>query len=176
MTRHSRHKMTGGGHRRGLGVTPLVAAAAVLGTGLTLVLAVIAAEPGGVTGARMQLVKDLAFARNASMQGQRDTYVVVFDVDAQRCHVAAAAKPGKPVLRPDGTPCQMDLNEGQWQGVALSITAMGNDDRIGFGAFGQLDQRTDAMVLLSTEQEDVEIRVSAQDGLTAWRSIDRSAD
>ena len=168
MRRRRRDRDSATPGRRGVGITPLVGTAAVVGTVVALAIAMLGSGPTGLTGARDQLLEDLAFARTVSMQAQPVPHEIVFDPASQCYHVALASDPDTPVRRADGTPCSVSFRDAQWRGVAMRVTAMGGDERVGFGAFGQLDQRADAVVLLSNEQDDLEIHISAQSGTATW--------
>ena len=153
---------------RGVMTVQILAGGAVIGVVTAVAVAMFHAAPGTrLSNAAQQLLEDLAFGRQASMQEQRVPHVVVFSLDTERYHVAIAADPDKPVERLDGTVCQADFRTGRLSDVVMRISSMGGDARLGFGAYGQLDQVSDAVIALTLGKETVEIHIDARTGDTS---------
>ncbi len=162
MTRRTKSSLR---RRGGPRMVQAVVALVVIGAVAVLAIAMYASTPQArFADATQQLLDDLQFARAASMAGERNPHVMVFDVDAGAYHVATADRADQPVLRRDGSTCRVKFPTGRGADLRLRVASMGGDDRIGFGGYGQLDQGVDATVALALEDQMVEIRIASRTG------------
>ncbi len=125
-------------------------------------------DVGRLKAAGRSLLADLDYARVESISHTDDTRVVVLDGDGGGYHLAAASATGTPLAHPVGDG-EYDVRYGQagasyLSGVSVAGTAVGGDDQLGFGIYGQLDQTGDATITLSSGEYSLVITVDASMG------------
>ncbi len=152
---------------------------------LTLAIAAALAVPrlGNASSTQLRsaarlVAADLDAARIESLAHGDDPRVVVFDLDANRYHLAASSAPTVPFTNPmDKKPYAVTFGSGRaaaLTAVTLSAVGLGDgDDRtLGFGVYGQLDQPTDATVTLAADGATVTLTVDATTGETTVGDIE----
>jgi len=110
--------------------------------------------PAQLSAAARLLSADLAYAQSESIANTDDPRIVVFDLDNNRYHIARSSDPDTPITDPiTKQPYQVTFGQGRARhlgGVTLHGYALGDDDRVRFGAYGQVtDQTTPARVTLA---------------------------
>lgn len=113
---------------------------------------------------------DLAYAQIESIAHSDDLRVVVFDAAGLGYSIATTSDTTTPITNPvGGQPYRVTFGErraARMGGVSVVATDVGDDDELGFGAYGQLDQTEDATITLSTASHSVVITVEADTGET----------
>ena len=109
---------------------------------------------GRLSGAAQMMAADLAYAQSESIAHADDLRLVVFDREHNTYRIAPASTPNTPITNPVGhLPYQTTFGQGRathLAGITIQGYWLNGDDRIQFGAYGQLDQATAATVTLST--------------------------
>lgn len=133
-----------------------------------------------LTAAANVLAADLEAARAESIAHGEDTRLVVFDANRTTWHIAANSDPATPINHPDtNLPYTRTLGQGalnQLQGVtihAYSLDKAGetNDNKIGFGIYGQTDQATDPTITLASGENQLTLTLNAATGEVTIGSI-----
>jgi len=118
--------------------------------------------------AATQLESDIVFAQAESFVHPDDRRLVVFDLEANHYSIATESDPLSAVTHPiSGKPHIVTFGEGDFthlSGVSIQSYALAGDDRLGFGAYGQLDQDSDATVVLAAGQATITVTVRSSTG------------
>ena len=116
------------------------------------------------------LMADLAFAQIESVAHPDDPCVVVFDQASDSYTVARTSDPATPITNPaDDKPYVTQFGVGraaELAGVTIQGYSLDGDDRLGFGAYGQLDQATAASITLQSGSQTLTIQVDPHSGET----------
>jgi Tfp pilus assembly protein FimT len=132
-----------------------------------------ATDASRLTAAASVLASDIDAARAESIAHSEDTRLLVFDSDDLTWHLAAASDPDTPITHPDtGLPYTRTLGQRdlqQLQGVTIQSHSLDaadetNDNRLGFGIYGQTDQTTDATITLQAGDNILTLTVHASTG------------
>ena len=122
------------------------------------------------------LAADLGEAQIESMAHGQDLRLVVFDPDHNAYQIAAASDPDTPITNPIGNlPYRVVFGSGRARpldGVTLQSLSVGDDDQLGFGIYGQLDQATDATITLACEGKTITLTVQASTGEVTISGVD----
>lgn len=145
------------------------------------VVAIIASMVGPMLGdtaaaqlraAAQMVVADLEFAQLASVSHGEDTRVVVFDTANATYYIGTQTSPTTPLVNPiDGKDYLVQFGSGRASAlndVSISAYALGGDDHIGFGIYGQLDQTVAASITLAAAGNTVTITL---DPITGEASV-----
>lgn len=115
------------------------------------------------------LIADLAFAQMESIAHGDDPRVVVFDTVNHGYYIAAESDDETPITNPVGNlPYQVRFGQGaaaNWAGVTISTLELDDeDDILGFGIYGQLDQPDPAAITLSCNSSTITITLDPVTG------------
>lgn len=119
------------------------------------------------------LAADLDAARAESIGHGEDLRYIVFDTATHTWHIAPSSDTTTPISHPDtALPYTRTLGQGalkQLAGVTISnydldTTTESNDNKLGFGLYGQLDQTTDATITLASGIHTVTLTINAVTG------------
>jgi len=153
----------------GFSLIELMLVVAILGVAAAMAVPMLSeTRTGRLRGAAQVLAADLAAAQSGSMAHADDPRVVVFDTTNHRYHLAASSDTATPLTHPvtrqayrvrfgAGTAAHLD-------NVTIQSVSVGGDDRLGFEAYGHLDQGSDATVTLACEGAVVTLTVAADTG------------
>jgi len=126
-----------------------------------------------LTSAASVLAADIDAARAESIAHSDDTRLIVFDNNDLTWHLAAASDTTTPINHADtGLPYSRTLGTSalqQLQGVTiesydLDTASETNDNKLGFGIYGQTDQTRDATITLRSGQNRLTLTVNASTG------------
>ncbi|MBT8485296.1 MAG: prepilin-type N-terminal cleavage/methylation domain-containing protein [Phycisphaerales bacterium] len=127
-----------------------------------------AADRARLRAATRLLAADLEYAQAESMSHGGDPRLVVFDARERSYRVVAASTPDVPITHPgDGQPYETRFGVGRAAdllGVTFRRLALGGDDVLGFGAWGELDQTDAATITLALGDREVTITVTSDTG------------
>lgn len=119
------------------------------------------------------LAADIDAARSESIAHGEDLRFVVFDTSTHTWHIAPASDTTTPITHPtSGQPYSRTLGVSdlkQLEGVTISgfelDTASETDDnKLGFGLYGQTDQTTDATITLAAGANTITLTVRTDSG------------
>jgi hypothetical protein len=103
-------------------------------------------------GAAQILVADLEFAQSESMSHGDDPRLFVIDSDRLGYRITTKSAPTVPVINQlGGAPYVTRFGQDRAAGltnIKLGTYSLGGDDKLGFGALGQLDQTSVASIQL----------------------------
>lgn len=129
-------------------------------------------RPSQLQAAAELLAADLAIAQIESISHGDDPRMVFFDIDDNRYRVEPSSTPGTAIEHPiDHQPFVVRFGEGRATHlplVQLSAFSLDGDARLGFGAWGQLDQTTTATMTLTAGLYEITVSI---DPLTGEASI-----
>jgi prepilin-type N-terminal cleavage/methylation domain-containing protein len=95
-----------------------------------------------------QVSADIGYAQIESISHADDLRLVIFDLDDNSYYIAPVNSPLTPVTNPIGNlPYLVKFGSGanrQLEGVTISSVSFSDNNRIGFGVYGELDQATQA--------------------------------
>lgn len=136
--------------------------------------------PAQLSAAAKLVSADLAYAQSESIANTDDPRVVVFDLANNRYHIAKSSDPNTPITEPTTKqPYRVTFGQGRARhlgGVTLHGYALGGDDRVAFGAYGQVtDQTTPARVTLAAGG-DMKLIMISLDHASGSQSISDLAD
>lgn len=126
-----------------------------------------------LTSAASVLAADIDAARAESIAHSDDTRLLVFDNDNVTWHIAAASDSTIPIDHPEtNLPYRRTLGRNalqQLQGVTidsydLDTATETNDNKLGFGIYGQTDQTNDATITLRAGDNILTLTVNATTG------------
>ena len=132
-----------------------------------------ASEITRLTSAASVLAADLDAARAESIAHSEDTRYIVFDNDDRTWYLAANSDTATAINHPDsGLPYSRTLGTSdlqQLQGVtidsySLDTTSETNDNKLGFGIYGQTDQTADATITLASGDRRLTLTINATTG------------
>ena len=128
-----------------------------------------------LVAAAQLLQADLAMARSESLAHPDDLRLVVFDTSEHAYRIASASTPATPITEEaTGKPYRVRFGEGRAQplgGVTISNLSVGGDDQLGFEAWGNLDQTTDATITLALEGRTIDVSVDPDTGEATVGSV-----
>ncbi|MBX2851892.1 MAG: prepilin-type N-terminal cleavage/methylation domain-containing protein [Phycisphaeraceae bacterium] len=160
--------------RRGLTMLELMIVVAVLGIiGAMAVPMFSATDATRLTSAASVLAADIDAARAESIAHSDDTRLLVLDNDGLTWHIAAASDSTTPINHPTtGQPYRRSFGTGelkQLQGVtidsySLDTASETNDNKLGFGIYGQTDQTSDAAITLRSGDTVLTLTVNPSTG------------
>jgi hypothetical protein len=114
------------------------------------------------------LMADLAFAQTDSITHADDACVVVFDQATSSYTLARSSSPTTPITNPaDGQPYVTQFGvarAAELAGVTIAGYSLDGDDRLRFGAYGQLDQTAAASVTLQSGAETLTVQIDPYSG------------
>jgi prepilin-type N-terminal cleavage/methylation domain-containing protein len=159
---------------RGVTMLEMMIVVAVLGIIGALVVPMFSAtDATRLTSAANVLAADIDAARAESIAHAEDTRVIVFDADTVTWHIAATSDPSTPINNPDtglpysrsfGTSALQQLEGVTVRSYALDTASETNDNKLGFGIYGQTDQTTDATITLASGDLRLTITINASTG------------
>lgn len=118
--------------------------------------------------AATQLESDIVFAQAESFVHADNPRLVVFDTAANKYSIITQADPLAPLTHPiSGKPHTVAFGKGDFthlSGVKIQGYALGGDDRLGFGLYGQLDQTTDASIVLVAGEPAATVTITVNSG------------
>ena len=126
-----------------------------------------------LTSAASILAADIDAARAESIAHSDDLRYLVFDSNDLTWHLAAASDTSTPINHPDsGLPYTRTLGTSalkQLQGVtidsySLDTASETNDNKLGFGIYGQTDQTTDPTITLRSGVNVLTLTINATTG------------
>ncbi len=121
------------------------------------------------------LAADLDFAKVESITHSDDPRTMVFDSSGAWYYIAAASDTDTPVTNPIGNlPYRTTFGNdraAEMVGVTIVSTAVGDDDQLAFGAFGQIDQTTAAEITLGIGDYRITVSVDPASSEIAIGSI-----
>lgn len=136
--------------------------------------------PAQLSAAAKLVSADLAYAQAESIANTDDPRIVVFDLANNRYHIAKSSDPNTPITEPTTQqPYRVTFGQGRARhlgGVTLHGYALGGDDRVAFGPYGQVtDQTTPARVTLAAG-EDMKIILISIDHTSGNQTVSDLAD
>jgi len=110
--------------------------------------------PAQLSAAAQMLSADIAYAQAESIAHSDDPRVVVIDMQNNRYHIAKSSDPSTPITEPvTQQPYAVVFGQGRARhlgSVTLHGYALGGDDTVTFGPYGQVaDQTTPARITLA---------------------------
>ena len=118
--------------------------------------------------AAQMLEADLAAAQVGSITHADDPRQVVFDTDTNSYHIVAASNPDQPLTDSvTQQPYTMTFGIGraaETAGVTIQSLELGGDATLGFGAYGQLDQPTPAVITLADGHRSITLTINPSTG------------
>ncbi len=126
-----------------------------------------------LTSAANVLAADLDAARAESIAHSEDLRFIVFDDDDRTWYLAADSDTTTPIDHPDsGMPFSRTLGASSLQqllgvtidGYDLDTSSETNDNKLGFGLYGQTDQTSDATITLASGDRRLTLTVNATTG------------
>lgn len=163
--------------RRGVSMLEMMIVVAVLGIiGAMAVPMFSATDATRLASAASVLAADIDAARAESIAHSEDMRLLVFDNDNVTWHIAAVSDTTTPINHPDtGLPYTRTLGSGamqQLQGVTidsydLDTASETNDNKLGFGIYGQTDQTSDPTITLRSGVNVLTLTINATTGEVA---------
>ena len=163
--------------RRGVSLLEMMIVVAVLGIiGAMAVPMFSATDATRLTNAASVIAADIDAARAESIAHSDDIRLLVFDVDSVTWHIAAASDTTTPINHPDtGQPYTREFGVSalqQLKGVTidsydLDTASETDDNKLGFGIYGQTDQTSDATITLRSGVNVLTLTVNASTGEVA---------
>lgn len=126
-----------------------------------------------LTSAASVLVADIDAARAESIAHSEDLRYIVFDNDNLTWHLAAASDTTTPIDHADsGQPYSRTLGASDLKQLAgvvidsysLDTASETNDNKLGFGIYGQTDQTDDPTITLAVGDRRLTLTVNATTG------------
>lgn len=160
--------------KRGVSMLEMMIVVAVLGIiGAMAVPMFSATDATRLTSAASVLAADIDVARAESIAHSEDTRLMVFDNNGRTWHIAAASDTTTPINHPEnGQPYSRTLGVSELQqlmgvtveGYDLDSASETNDNKLGFGIYGQTDQTDDATITLASGERRLTLTVNATTG------------
>lgn len=117
------------------------------------------------------LSADLEYAQAASMAHGDDPCIVVFDTNLHRYDLVVRSAPETPIANPAGRmPYRTQYGSGRaaaLRGVRIAALSVGEDNMLGFGPLGELDQVAAARITLVCNGRRVDVTVNPITGQTS---------
>jgi len=168
------HRFLAQNARRGVSMLEMMIVVAVLGIiGALAVPMFTGTDATRLAAAANVLAADLDAARSESIAHGEDLRMVVFDADTLTWHIAATSDTDTPINHSGtGLPYTRTLGSGsakQLLGVSvdsydLDTASETNDNKLGFGLYGQTDQTSDATITLRANTNVITLTVNATTG------------
>lgn len=168
--------------RRGVSMLELMIVVSILGIIGALALPMFTGtDATRLRAAANVLAADLDAARAESIAHGENLRLVVFDDTNHAWHIAAAsddttpinhADTGQPYLRTIGTSGLKQLQGVTISAFDLDTASETDDNKLGFGLYGQLDQTTDATITLAAGSSTITLTVNAETGEVTIGEID----
>lgn len=118
--------------------------------------------------AATQLQSDITFARAESFVRSEAPRVVAINAMGTGYFIATVVAPDTAVTHPTtGLPHVVTFGQGDFRGfagVSVQSYSLAGDAVLGFGAYGQLDQSTDATVTLAIESLTTTLTIDSATG------------
>jgi prepilin-type N-terminal cleavage/methylation domain-containing protein len=164
--RQSLHRL----HDRGYTLVEIMMVVLLLGIVATLAAPHLSQSDASRLPAAMRLLEaDLAYAQSCAIAQPDDPCVVVFDPHQPGYHLARASQPEVPIEHPiDKQPYRVVFGQDRASflaGVTIKDLLVGDDLTLGFRGFGQLDQTTPAVVILTHDRGSMTLRLDPATGL-----------
>ena len=132
-------------------------------------------EAAQLRSAANLLLADLSYAQAESITHATDTRLLVLGANNKTYWIAAKSKPNDPITNPaDRLPYKVVFGESRASAlgkVTIFSSAVGGDARLGFGAYGQLDQTSAATITLTAGGMKITLTVDPVTGQTTIGSI-----
>jgi prepilin-type N-terminal cleavage/methylation domain-containing protein len=169
MMRPSATRSVRPGKRSGFSLVELLLVLVVLGIAVNLAMPMMGStEPSRLRAAARLLEADLGAARIRSITHADDPCIVIFDPTADGYHLAHRSDSNAPITnQANGTTYRVVFGKGRaskMEGVRIEDLAMGGDQRLGFGGYGELDQPTEAQITLTTENHRLHLTLDPATG------------
>lgn len=153
----------------GFSLVEMMITVTVLGIAGALVMPMLRPNDAAkLRGAAAILAADLDACRAESVAHGEDTRLVVFNTSTAGYHLAAASDPDTALAHPMGggdyTVRFGTADTSELAGVTIQSVTVGGDDQLGFGIYGQLDQATDATIVLASNGATVTLTLDAATG------------
>ena len=114
------------------------------------------------------LAADLDACRAESIAHSEDPRAIVFDTDNNTYHLAAVSDTDTPLTNvSNATPYTVTSGRGDTEhlnGVTILAAGTGDDDRITFGVYGQLEELTDSVIYLQAGDSNIPIFIDNASG------------
>jgi Tfp pilus assembly protein FimT len=114
------------------------------------------------------LAADLAYAQVESIAHSDDPRVLVLESDGSGYSIATVSDTTTPIINPvggHGYAVTFGMaRAARMVGVSIAAMDIGDDNELGFGQYGQLDQDTDATLTLSLNAKSITITLAADTG------------
>ena len=154
---------------RGLTLIEIMVTVVCLAVAAVIVLPTVSDNSGErLRGAAQILVADLEVAQSESMSNTDNPCLFVSDADNLGYQITTKKAPTVPIInRAGGEAFVTRFGQGR-AGMAANVTvgpySLGGDDRLSFGALGQLDQATAATIELRCNARKVVITIDPTTG------------
>ncbi len=122
-------------------------------------------DPGRLKLAAQTLLDDLKFAQDDAVANKKGARLVVFHTEGY--HVASRADATTALTGGDGRTHAVTFGTGaasSLRGVSIQSLSVGDDDVLGYGIHGQLDQRKAAEIKLAAGSHAITITINAISG------------
>lgn len=133
------------------------------------------AAPTKLRAAADLVVGDLGLAQAQSITHADAPRAIVFDVANNSYHLAVADDPDTPLAHPlTRRPHRVTFGQGIAQHLAdvqITSATVGDDNTLGFGIYGELDQTENAVITLTAGSRSLTITIDAATGETAAASL-----
>lgn len=147
---------------------------------IAIVSALAVARLGNTSVTRLRsaatlLASDLSFAQIESISHADAPRVVVFNSGTNGYHIATTSDLETPITNPiTKAPYTVQFGHGTASAlhdVTLAATGVGGDNRLAFGAYGQLDQATAATITLICGNASITLSIDPITGETTIGDI-----
>ena len=127
------------------------------------------------------LAADIDAARAESIAHGEDLRLLIIDADNKSWMIAAASDnttpinhidTGQPYTRSFGVSELRQLDGVSITSYSLDTVSETNDNKLGFGLYGQLDQTTDATITLESHGSTITLTIDAETGEVSIGEID----
>ena len=155
--------------KRGLTLIEIMVTLVCLAVAAVIVLPAVSDNSGErLRGAAQILVADLELAQSESMSNADNPRLLVIDADNLGYRITTKTTPTVPITnRAGGEPFVTRFGQGR-AGMTANVTvgpySLGGDDRLGFGALGQLDQATAATIELRCNARKIVVTIDPTTG------------
>jgi prepilin-type N-terminal cleavage/methylation domain-containing protein len=148
----------------------------IIGLTATLVLPSLGRdEPAQLRAAASILAADLGFAQADAVAHPADPRLIRVHDDAAGYSLVAGSDPETPLTNPaTGEPYRIRFGEGEFDSlrdVRLAASDVGDDEMLGFAAYGNLDQTQTPTLELTAGELAVELSVDPETGEVAVGSL-----
>jgi prepilin-type N-terminal cleavage/methylation domain-containing protein len=155
--------------RRGFTFVEVIVTVVCLAIAAVIVFPTVSDNSGErLRGAAQILAADLEYAQSESMSRSDDPRMLVIDADSGGYVIATRSAPTTPITNKVGNiPYVTRFGSGRAIGTAnvkVGTYSLGGDNRLGFGALGQLDQATTATIELLCGSRKISISLDPTTG------------